>query len=61
MILICCDRKLIKHPGESLIKVFKFLPKYVSNQSLGRKIMDVLLLFLSKGAHNPGKKLQYLQ
>ncbi|KAI6693975.1 hypothetical protein NL676_021685, partial [Syzygium grande] len=46
-------RKLIKHPGESLIKVFKFLPKYVSNQSLGRKIMDVLLLFLSKGAHNP--------
>ncbi|KAL3724550.1 hypothetical protein ACJRO7_029686 [Eucalyptus globulus] len=46
-------RKLIKHPGESLIKVFKLLPKYVSNQSLGRKIMDVLLMFLSKGAQNP--------
>ncbi|KAF7849855.1 hypothetical protein BT93_L0220 [Corymbia citriodora subsp. variegata] len=46
-------RKLIKHPGESLIKVFKLLPKYVSNQSLGRKIMDVLLMFLSKGARNP--------
>lgn len=51
-VLLC--RKLVKRPGESQVKIFKLLPKYVQDPLLAGKFLDILLLFLSKDAENSG-------
>ncbi|KAK2393598.1 ARM repeat superfamily protein [Trifolium repens] len=53
---ICClfgsdnaaKRKLIKSPGETVLRIFNFLPKYIKEAELAKRFVDILLLFLEK-------------
>ncbi|XP_062109162.1 uncharacterized protein LOC133819824 isoform X2 [Humulus lupulus] len=45
-------RKLVKYPGETEIRIFKFLSKYVKDPMPARKFIDILLPFLSKGVQS---------
>ncbi|CAJ1855344.1 unnamed protein product [Sphenostylis stenocarpa] len=46
------NRKLIKNPGESLIRILKFLPKYIREAELAKQFVDILLLFMEKKTQN---------
>ncbi|OWM88808.1 hypothetical protein CDL15_Pgr020762 [Punica granatum] len=54
-------RKLIKRSGETQIKIFKSLSKFVKDPLLARKFLDILLLFLSKETHNSDLCVDVLQ
>ncbi|XP_054807809.1 U3 small nucleolar RNA-associated protein 20 isoform X1 [Prosopis cineraria] len=41
-------RKLVKSPGEMVINILKFLPKYIKDADLARHFVDILLLFIEK-------------
>ncbi|TYJ14812.1 hypothetical protein E1A91_A10G142700v1 [Gossypium mustelinum] len=41
-------RKLVRCPGETEIRIFKLLLKYIRNPLLAKKFVDILLPFLSK-------------
>ncbi|KMT14841.1 hypothetical protein BVRB_3g065640 isoform B [Beta vulgaris subsp. vulgaris] len=45
-------RKLLKHPGETVLGVLKFLSKFVKDQATARKFVDILLLLASDGIKN---------
>lgn len=45
-------RKLVKCPGETEMKIFKLLSKYIKDPFLARKFIDILLPFLAKGVPN---------
>ncbi|PON57236.1 Coatomer beta subunit [Trema orientale] len=45
-------RKLVKCPGETEIRIFKLLSKYVKDPLPARKFIDILLPFLAKGVQN---------
>lgn len=47
-------RKLLKHPGETVLRVLKFLAKFVKDQATARKFVDILLLLASDGIKNSG-------
>lgn len=53
-------RKLIKSPGETVIRVFKFLPKYIKEEELAKKLVDLLLLFVAKKPESSGQKISYI-
>ncbi|KAL2923314.1 Small subunit processome component 20-like protein [Bienertia sinuspersici] len=45
-------RKLLKHPGETMLRVLKLLSKFIKDQSTARKFVDILLLLASDGNKN---------
>ncbi|KAJ1404603.1 Down-regulated-in-metastasis protein [Sesbania bispinosa] len=59
---ICClfgsdnaaKRKLIKSPGETVIRIFKFLPKFIKESELAKQFVDILLLFMEKETQSSG-------
>ncbi|KAE9587003.1 hypothetical protein Lalb_Chr23g0269101 [Lupinus albus] len=54
-------RKLIKSPGETLIRIFKFIPKYIKEAELAQHFVDILLLFFDKKTPNFGVCIEALQ
>ncbi|XP_027334628.1 small subunit processome component 20 homolog isoform X2 [Abrus precatorius] len=69
---ICClfgndnatKRKLIKSPGETIIRIFKLLPKYINEAELAKQFVDILLLFMEKKTQSCdvwGEALQVIQ
>lgn len=50
------DRKLIKSPGETVIRIFKFLPKYIKEAEFAKRFVDILLLFLEKKTQSSGER-----
>lgn len=53
----CCYRKLVRCPGETEIRIFKLLLKYIRNPFLAKKFVDILLPFLSKRVQGSGKNV----
>ncbi|KAK7331456.1 hypothetical protein VNO77_25681 [Canavalia gladiata] len=47
-LLIGVGLKLIKSPGETVLKIFKFLPKYIKEAELAKQFVDILLPFMEK-------------
>ncbi|CAK8567091.1 unnamed protein product [Lathyrus sativus] len=66
---ICClfesdnasKRKLIKSPGETLIRIFKFLPKYIKEAEFAKRFVDVLLPFLEMKTQSSDVCIEVLQ
>ncbi|RHN69146.1 hypothetical protein MtrunA17_Chr3g0121561 [Medicago truncatula] len=66
---ICClfgsdnaaKRKLIKSPGETVIRIFKFLPKYIKEAEFAKRFVDILLLFLEKKTQSSDVCIEVLQ
>ncbi|KAL5061396.1 hypothetical protein RYX36_033000 [Vicia faba] len=66
---ICClfesgnasSRKLIKSPGETLIRIFKFLPKYIKEAEFGKRFVEILLPFLEMKTHSSDVRIEVLQ
>ncbi|XP_052728331.1 uncharacterized protein LOC108328944 isoform X4 [Vigna angularis] len=54
-------RKLIKSPGETVIRIFKFLPKYIRDAELAKQFVDILLLFMEKNTQNSDVWVEVLQ
>lgn len=54
------DRKLIKSPGETVIRILEFLPKYISEAELAKQFVDILLLFLENKTQNSGERIVYI-
>ncbi|RDY00034.1 Small subunit processome component 20-like protein, partial [Mucuna pruriens] len=54
-------RKLIKSPGETVIRIFKFLPKYIREAELAKQFVDILLLFMEKKTQNSDVWVEALQ
>ncbi|XP_021745735.1 small subunit processome component 20 homolog [Chenopodium quinoa] len=54
-------RKLLKHPGETLLRVLKLLSKFINDQSGARKFVDILLLLASDGIKNSDLCMEALQ
>lgn len=50
-------RKLVKYPGETELRIFKLLSKYIKNTLQARKFIDNLLPFLGKRAQKSGKTM----
>lgn len=46
------NRKSLKYPGGRELNIFKLLPKYVKDPSLGKKFIDILLPSLTKKHHD---------
>ncbi|CAL0335754.1 unnamed protein product [Lupinus luteus] len=69
MASMCClfgsdsaaKRKLIKSPGKTLIRIFKFLPNYVKEAELANHFVDILLLFFDKKTPNSDVCIEALQ
>lgn len=61
---LCCFfflvRKLIKSPGETVIRIFKFLPKYIKEAELAKQFVDILLLFMEKKTQSSGERIAYI-
>ncbi|KAL5542673.1 hypothetical protein UlMin_010383 [Ulmus minor] len=45
-------RELVKCPGQTEMRIFKLLSKYIKDPLLAKKFVDILLPFLAKGAQN---------
>ncbi|XP_045811204.1 small subunit processome component 20 homolog isoform X1 [Trifolium pratense] len=66
---ICClfgsdnaaKRKLIKSPGETVLRIFKFLPKYIKEAEFAKRFVDILLLFLEKKTQDSDVCIEVLQ
>ncbi|XP_004492742.1 uncharacterized protein [Cicer arietinum] len=54
-------RKLIKSPGETVIRIFKFLPKYIKEAELANRFVGILLLFLEKKTQSSDVYIEVLQ
>ncbi|KAK8473806.1 hypothetical protein PHAVU_001G253000 [Phaseolus vulgaris] len=54
-------RKLIKSPGETVIRIFKLLPKYIKEAEFAKQFVDILLLFLEKKTQNSDVWIEALQ
>ncbi|KAL2955225.1 hypothetical protein AAZX31_18G015600 [Glycine max] len=54
-------RKLIKSPGETVIRILEFLPKYISEAELAKQFVDILLLFLENKTQNSDVRVEALQ
>ncbi|KAL9232759.1 hypothetical protein vseg_007829 [Gypsophila vaccaria] len=54
-------RKLLKHPGETLLRVFKLLSKFVKEESTARKYVDILLPLACDGTKNSDICMEALQ
>ncbi|XP_027937625.1 small subunit processome component 20 homolog isoform X2 [Vigna unguiculata] len=54
-------RKLIKSPGETVIRIFKFLPKYIRDTKLAKQFVEILLLFMEKKTQNSDVWVEVLQ
>ena len=50
-------RKLLKHPGETEVRIFKILPKYINDALSARKFVDILLPVLANGAQDSGSSI----
>ena len=53
----CCYRKLVRCPGNTEIRIFKLLSKYIADPLLAKKFVDILLPFLSKRVQGSGKNI----
>ncbi|KAJ0034275.1 hypothetical protein Pint_25497 [Pistacia integerrima] len=53
-------RKLLKSSGETEIRIFKLLSKYIKDPSMARKFVDILLPFLVKGVKDSGFSVKIL-
>ena len=53
------NRKLVKYPGETELRIFKLLSKYIKDPLQARKFIDNLLPFLGKKAQNSGKTMAH--
>ncbi|XP_058732408.1 U3 small nucleolar RNA-associated protein 20-like isoform X2 [Vicia villosa] len=66
---ICClfesdsasTRKLIKSPRETLIRIFKFLPKYIKEQDMAKRFVEILLPFLEMKTQSSDVRIEVLQ
>ena len=47
-------RKLLKNPGETVLRVLKMVSKIIKDQTVARKFADVLLALSSDGIKNSG-------
>jgi hypothetical protein len=56
-LLLFCNRKLVKCPGEREIRIFKLLSKYIKDPLLATKFVDILVPFITERAKNCGKNL----
>ena len=54
-------RILVKYPGETELRIFKLLSKYIKDPLQARKFIDNLLPFLGKKAQNSDACLEALQ
>ncbi|XP_057754877.1 uncharacterized protein LOC130974144 isoform X1 [Arachis stenosperma] len=54
-------RKLIRSPGETVMRIFKFLPKYIKESELAKKFVEILLLFIGKKTASSDLCLEVLQ
>ncbi|CBI17281.3 unnamed protein product, partial [Vitis vinifera] len=54
-------RKLVKYPGETELRIFKLLSKYIKDPLQARKFIDNLLPFLGKKAQNSDACVEALQ
>lgn len=54
------SRKLIQSPGETVIKIFKFLPKYIKEVDLAKQFVDILLLFIEKKSQSSGERMSFI-
>lgn len=54
-------RKLIKSPRETVIRIFKFLPKYIREAELAKQFVDILLLLMEKKTQNSDVWAEALQ
>ncbi|WCJ33154.1 ARM repeat superfamily protein [Euphorbia peplus] len=54
-------RKLVKCPGETQIRIFKLLSKYIHDRSQSKKFVDVLLPLLAKRCEASDVYINYLQ
>ncbi|KAJ7955379.1 Small subunit processome component 20-like protein [Quillaja saponaria] len=54
-------RKLVKSPGESLRRIFKFLPKYIKEPLLAKDFTEIVLLFLEKGSQSSDVCIEAIQ
>ncbi|KAK9671440.1 hypothetical protein RND81_12G030400 [Saponaria officinalis] len=54
-------RKLLKHPGETVLRVFKLLSKFVKEESAARKYVDILLPLACDGTKNSDICMEALQ
>ncbi|XP_058787152.1 uncharacterized protein LOC131661580 [Vicia villosa] len=66
---ICClfesdnasKRKLIKSPGETLIRIFKFLPNYIKEAEFAKRFVGILLPFLEMKTQSSDVCIEVLQ
>ncbi|CAI8597993.1 unnamed protein product [Vicia faba] len=66
---ICClfesdnasKRKLIKSPGETLIRIFKFLPNYIKEAEFAKRFVGILLPFLEMKRQSSDVCIEVLQ
>ncbi|KAL4289520.1 hypothetical protein GQ457_14G012480 [Hibiscus cannabinus] len=54
-------RKLVRCPGETEIRIFKLLSKYINDPLLAKKFVDILLPFLSKRTQGSDTCLEAIQ
>ena len=54
-------RKIVKYPGETELRIFKLLSKYIKDPLQTRKFVDNLLPFLGKKAQNSDACVESLQ
>ncbi|XP_062008273.1 U3 small nucleolar RNA-associated protein 20 [Rosa rugosa] len=58
---VAAKRKLLKHPGETEVWIFKILPKYISDALSARKFVDILLPVLANGAQDSEFRFEAVQ
>lgn len=54
-------RKFLKHPGETVLSVFKLLSKFIKDQSAAKKFVDILLPLACDGIKNSDVCMEALQ
>ncbi|GMH20278.1 hypothetical protein Nepgr_022119 [Nepenthes gracilis] len=55
------NRKLVEHPGEIVLGVFRLLSKFIKDPLLAKEFVDILLLLVCNGAKNSDVCIQALQ
>ncbi|XP_050365350.1 uncharacterized protein LOC126783867 isoform X2 [Argentina anserina] len=58
---VAAKRKLLKHPGETEVRIFKILPKYINDPLSARKFVDILLPVLANGAQDSEFRFEAVQ
>ncbi|XP_074320646.1 uncharacterized protein LOC141657349 isoform X2 [Silene latifolia] len=54
-------RKLLKHPGEIVLRIFKLLSRFIKDESAAKKFVDILLPLACGGTKNSGVCMEALQ